>query len=64
MRRKILDFPNGSRINSEQISRVVIIPDRSPSFQYVYLEVYGNRGLIFEGLIDMERVVAAERLGR
>jgi len=60
MRAKILDLPNGQRIRSERIRNVKVFPERSPSFEVVYMEVYGAEGIVYSGLVDLQRVVAAE----
>jgi len=60
MRAKILDLPNGDRIRSDRICNVKVFPNRSPSRGLVYMEIYGAGGMVYGGLVDLERVVAAE----
>ena len=60
MRAKILDLPNGQRIRSERIQNVKVYPERSPSSGDVYMEIYDSEGLIYSGVVNLERIVAAE----
>ncbi|MGO9432175.1 hypothetical protein [Rhodoblastus sp.] len=62
MRAKILDLPNGQRIRSERIRNVKVFPARSPSSGHVYMEIYGAEGIVYSGVVDLGRVVAAECL--
>ena len=62
MRAKILDLPNGQRIRSERIRSVKVFPERSPSSGNVYMEIYEAEGMVFSGIVDLDRIVAAECL--
>jgi hypothetical protein len=62
MRAKILDLPNGRKIRSERIRNVKVFPERSPSSGHVYMEIYEAEGIVFRGVVDLDRIVAAECL--
>ncbi len=58
MRAKILDLPNGRRTNSDRIRRIEVDLGRSLSLQIMYLEIYEDEGLIYQGLVDLGRLAA------
>ena len=62
MRAKILDLPNGRQVRSESIRNVKVFPERSPSSGRLFMEIYGVEGIVYSGVIDLERVVAADCL--
>ena len=62
MRAKILDLPDGQQIRSERIRNVRVFPERSPSSGHVYMEIYAAEGIVYSGVIDLDRIVAAECL--
>ena len=57
---KPLCLPNGHRTSSDRIRHVKVHPGRSPSLERVYLEIYEASGLVYEGLVDLDRVAPAE----
>lgn len=57
---KSLQLPNGHRTSSDRIRHVKVYPARSSSRACVYLSIYEDEGLVFEGLVDLDRVVVTE----
>ena len=57
---KSLQLPNGRRTSSDRIRHVKVYPERSRSLTWVYLAIYEDEGLVFEGLVDLDRVVGGE----
>lgn len=53
-------LPNGHRTSSDRIRHVKAFPARSPSLHHAYLAIYEDAGLVYEGLVDLNRVVAGE----
>lgn len=56
---KSLHLPNGHRTSSDRIRHVKVYPARSPSLECVYVEIYEDDGLVYEGLVDLNRVATA-----
>lgn len=52
MEGKWLYFPNGQLTRSDRIWHVKVFPDLSPSKEHIYVEVFEECGLVFEGLLD------------
>ena len=57
---KSLQLPNGHWTSSDQIRHVKVFPERSPSFECVFMEIYEDDGLVYAGLLDLGRVAATE----
>lgn len=57
---KSLQLPNGCRIDSDQVRHVRVFPERSRAFDCVYMEIYADDGLVYEGLVDLDRVVETQ----
>jgi hypothetical protein len=62
LRMKILDLPNGHRTSSDRITRVVVYPERSLSLRHVHMEIWEAAGAVYSGIVDLDRIVAAECL--
>lgn len=58
---KILDLPNGYRTFSDRITRVNVFPDRSLSLRLVFVEIWEAERIVYCGIVDLDRVVAAVR---
>jgi hypothetical protein len=57
---KLLRFPNGFQMTSDQIDRVHVYPDISPSRNIPYVRVFDRLGLVYEGLVDLDDLEACE----
>ncbi|MET0941128.1 MAG: hypothetical protein ABWY13_07180 [Mesorhizobium sp.] len=53
---KLLRFPNGREITSDMIRRLNVYPGISSSLMLPYVQVFGADGLIYEGLVDLDRI--------
>jgi hypothetical protein len=56
---KPLHLPNGHRTRSDRIRHVKVHPERSRSLVCVYLAIFEDEGLVYEGFVDLDRVVIA-----
>ena len=60
MRVMNLELPNGYRTRSDRIRHVRVHPERSCSFDCVYMEIYEDDQLAYEGLVDLDRVAVTD----
>ncbi|TCD14128.1 hypothetical protein [Oricola cellulosilytica] len=56
MANKQLRFPNGYRTSSSNITRVKVFPERSLSWNRVYVVVIENDKIVYEGLVELDKI--------
>ncbi len=57
---KSLQLPNGHRTSSDCIRHAKVYPARSASLASVCAAFYEDEGLVYEGLVDLNRLVGTE----
>lgn len=59
-RTRLLRFPGGHQLRSEDIAHVRLFPDLSPEKLRPYMQVFTAQGLFYEGFVDLERVAVSD----
>lgn len=60
MTAKHLRLPNGHETTSDRITGVNVFPDRSLSETFVYVAVLEQEAIVYEGLVDLDRISEPE----
>ena len=57
---KSLRLPNGHRTTSDRIQKVRVFPEYSESLCRIWVQVFEQTGLVYQGLMDLREVVFAD----